>query len=285
MINIVSSLIPGGNMRKKLSIIPNSLTMGNMLIGFIAILIAARGDGESLATAGTLIFLSSFFDLFDGASARALRVDNPMGVQLDSLADAVSYGIAPAVISYQAYLYKMPELAPGLSWGIPVACIYPLCAVYRLARFNIGTEKKGFSGLPSPAAGIFISSMPALLYSNPPLLLPINPVFPLYVFVILYISAAFLMASKIDYKKLFTDVYRKGKMATLFTLAFTIFSILLLRMWAAFVITGIYIAAGITFYLKALLLEGGKKRKQKSLDNKTEKKGDKKTETKARRKR
>ena len=104
-------------------------------------------------SAGVLIFIGSIFDASDGAIARALDVESEIGMQLDSLADAVAYGIAPGVLAYQAFFYQMPEICGLINIGMLIAAIFPICAVYRLARFN-WQSMPGFIGLPSPPAGI-----------------------------------------------------------------------------------------------------------------------------------
>ena len=229
-------------MSEKKAIIPNMFTMTNLVIGFIAIIFAGKGP-EYLPLAGVLVFIASFFDLFDGAAARALKVDNPIGAELDSLADAISYGIAPGIISYHAFLKDLPELA------MLIAPIFPLCAVYRLARFNIiQTDSKGFSGLPSPPAGMLISSIPALSYSLP-FWGPINFKFPLEFLVSLYIFIALLMVSKVDYNKLFSDLYVKGKAVRVITILVVILLLIFFKMWAVFVVSLIYVLVGLLNYI------------------------------------
>jgi CDP-diacylglycerol--serine O-phosphatidyltransferase len=227
--------------------------MANMLIGFIAIIFASRGDSVSIATAGILIFIASFFDLADGAIARALNVQSSMGVQLDSLADAISYGIAPGIISYQAFLIKLPEIGCGLNFGIVIASIYPTCAIYRLARFNLEAKVKGFNGLPSPAAGIFITSFAALSPLSLPLFGNISYNLPVEVFIAIYITISFLMITTIDYSKIFNDVARKGAVPVIATITFIALILFFFKMWAVLIVTGIYIISGIIIHLIKLL--------------------------------
>ena len=238
-------------MAGKRSIIPNALTMTNLIAGFLAIIFASKGTGlnEYTAIAGILIFVSGFFDLFDGAIARALRVESPIGVQLDSLADGVSYGIAPGFLSYQAYLYKLPEIGFGVNIGMLVATIFPICTIFRLARFNIGTKKSGFTGLPSPAAGIIISSIPTLPFSSIMLVGKIDFVIPLYFFIPIFIFVGLLMISRVDYVKLFTEVFKKGKTSTFIAVATVILLLVFAGMWSVFFCTSLYIIIGIINYL------------------------------------
>ncbi len=236
----------------KRSIVPNIITMTNMTMGFFAIIYASRGDARSLAIAGILIFIGSLCDASDGAVARAMHVESPVGLHLDSLADGIAYGIAPAVIAYQAFLSKLPESMFGLDSGMLLALIYPICAIYRLARFNIAAEDdeehNGFTGLPSPAAGIIISSIPALPLSVLPFIGRLDFQFPLEVFIPLYVVVSLLMVSHVDYSKLFYDLYRKGKIVAVTTVVVVILLLVFFRMWSVFVTASLYMFAGLVIY-------------------------------------
>ncbi len=231
------------------SLIPNSFTMTNMVFGFISIIFASRGDPKSLAIAGVLVFIASFFDFFDGASARALGVSSPIGTQLDSLADEIAYGIAPGFIAYQAILRYLPEIAMGINWGMIIAPIFPVCATYRLAKFNIeGCEQEGFTGLPSPPAGIFISSIPALPFSRIPMIGAFDFQIPVHLFIPLYAGVALLMVSPVDYTKMFANIVKKGKTAIMITMVVILLLLFYLNMWAVFIVAALYIVVGIVFY-------------------------------------
>lgn len=241
-------------MSQKRAIIPNSFTMTNMVLGFIAVIIASRGSHADLAIAGSLVFVASFFDFIDGATARALGVESPVGLQLDSLADAVAYGIAPGFIAYQAYLSRLPEIALGINWGMVLAPIFPICATYRLARFNVDDSgDENFKGLPSPAAGIFICSIPALYSSKIFFIGEINFSMPMELFVPLFAVVALLMVSTIDYSKVFSSMIRKGKAVIIMGSIITILGLFYFNMWIVFVLTGIYILAGIFIYIFRLI--------------------------------
>jgi len=240
-------------MSRRKSVIPSLFTMGNMLMGFTSILFSAKyvttyGDHDYLVIAGILIFIGAIFDAFDGTIARALNVESEIGMQLDSLADAVSYGIAPGVLAYQAYLNKLPEFF-GFNIGMIVAAIFPVCALYRLARFNCEEGGKSFVGLPSPPAGVIVAIVPTL-YSVDVLLLgelyfDVN----LYVYMVFYVIIALLMVSNIDYSKLFADLWSKGKTVRIIGISIIIILIYIFKAWAIFGITGIYISWGILKYM------------------------------------
>ena len=127
--------------------LPNGFTLANLGFGIYAIISASHGN---FFTAVTCIVCGGVADLFDGAVARATRTGTELGEQLDSLVDAVSFGLAPAMIVY----YAVP--LPQVGWGWLPVFIYTAAAVFRLARFNVtqaGASKTYFIGLPSPAAG------------------------------------------------------------------------------------------------------------------------------------
>jgi CDP-diacylglycerol--serine O-phosphatidyltransferase len=145
---------------KKVAALPALLTLGNMLCGFHAIYFASKGTQDGLMLAAWMVFAAMVFDALDGKVARLTRVSSDFGAELDSLADVVSFGIAPAflvaLLSAQAQLQHQ-----RLVW---LSCmVYAVCAALRLARFNVQTttdeeSHESFSGLPSPvAAGQVVS--------------------------------------------------------------------------------------------------------------------------------
>jgi len=240
-------------MSKRKSIIPSIFTMGNMLMGFVSILFSAKyvpsyGNHDYLVVAGYLIFIGAIFDACDGAIARALDVESEIGMQLDSLADAVSYGIAPGVLAYQAYLHQLPEIY-GISAGVIVAAVFPVCAIYRLARFNTEEGGLGFTGLPSPAAGIMVSIVPALYNVN---IFYIGNVYcdvNIYAFSVFYAVIAFLMVTEIDYSKIFAIILKKSKVAMVITVLTVILLVYFFKAWSIFVVSALYILYGIFKYI------------------------------------
>ena len=144
---------------------PNFITLLNLLSGGIAVIFAVKGD---LSTAALFVFFGIFFDFFDGFLARKLNVSSEMGLQLDSLADLVTSGLAPALV-----LVNLIELSILPSQD--ANCFLPylgllvlLCSAYRLAKFNISAEQSQFFiGLPTPANALLIMSLPLILdYQN-----------------------------------------------------------------------------------------------------------------------
>lgn len=139
-------------LRRGVVILPSAFTLGNLFLGIWAVVHASRGE---YSTAGWLIVGSAFMDLLDGRIARFTATGSAFGEELDSLVDAISFGVAPALIAYFAFLSQ------GGEWGWILAFLYIVAAVFRLARFNIeqaGTAKVAFHGLPSPTAGACLAT-------------------------------------------------------------------------------------------------------------------------------
>ncbi|MFO1444846.1 CDP-diacylglycerol--serine O-phosphatidyltransferase [Bacillus sp. Bva_UNVM-123] len=127
--------------------IPNALTLGNLYCGFLSIGFAANGQFKNAAI---LILIGMMLDSMDGRMARMLNVDSTLGKELDSLADIVTFGVAPSFLVYYTYFFQFGLL------GLIVAGLFPLFGAYRLARFNISSTKTSldyFVGVPITAAG------------------------------------------------------------------------------------------------------------------------------------
>ena len=139
------------NMRRAVILFPSGLTLGNLFFGIFAIIAASRGQ---FVQAGVFVLLGGACDALDGQVARATNAGTQFGEELDSLVDAITFGLAPGLIMYFAVLNRD-------NWDWLAVFLFSACAVMRLARFNIeqaGTAKTYFQGLPSPAAGITLAS-------------------------------------------------------------------------------------------------------------------------------
>ncbi|SEO91841.1 CDP-diacylglycerol--serine O-phosphatidyltransferase [Trujillonella endophytica] len=147
-----------GTRRRALATLPSLFTLANMMCGFVAILVSIRGDHT---LAAVLIGLSVVFDITDGAVARLVGAVTPFGLQFDSLADLVSFGVAPALLAFTLFSEGRDGWDP-LGW---VVCgLWVACAAIRLARFNTTidptADKRYFTGIPSPgAAGVVLASV------------------------------------------------------------------------------------------------------------------------------
>jgi CDP-diacylglycerol---serine O-phosphatidyltransferase len=144
--------------RRGVALLPSLFTMGNMFCGYACIIYSLRGDYESAAP---YIGISIVLDMLDGRIARLTGTSSEFGLQLDSLADAISFGVAPAIMSYSWGLEPLGRL--GMFSGF----LFVSAAVLRLARFNIqsaaGGDKRYFVGMPSPAAAAIPASTVFLL--------------------------------------------------------------------------------------------------------------------------
>jgi len=131
---------------------PNTFTFGNIFCGFLSIISAAEGQPTHAAW---FIILAAFLDVLDGKVARLSGGASDVGKELDSLADFISFGVAPAFL---IYTFKLNALG---KWGWIIGMVYITAAGYRLARFNIlstSEEKNNFLGLPVPAAAVTLTS-------------------------------------------------------------------------------------------------------------------------------
>lgn len=132
-------------------ILPSAFTLGNLFLGIWAIVAASRG---MFAAAAWLVVGAAVLDMLDGRVARFTRTGTQFGEQLDSLVDAVSFGVAPAMIMY------FLVLGDG-AWNWTISFIYIAAVIIRLARFNVeqaGHAKTSFHGLPSPSAGVTLAT-------------------------------------------------------------------------------------------------------------------------------
>lgn len=145
-------------MKIKLFTLPNLLTLLNLLCGAFAT-VAALSYGNLTLSFG-LIVLAAVFDFLDGFAARLLHQSSPIGLQLDSLADDITFGLAPSAVLFVLYGRMAPHILPEAEWIAFVVFVFAAFAALRLARFNIDdTQRDEFLGLPSPAAALFCASL------------------------------------------------------------------------------------------------------------------------------
>jgi CDP-diacylglycerol--serine O-phosphatidyltransferase len=179
---------PSTRMRKGVYILPNLFTTGNLFCGFWAIISVFQ---EKFFFAAIAILVASVFDVLDGKVARLSGATSKFGVQYDSLADLVSFGVAPALLAFSW------ALRPYGRFGWLAAFLFVVCGALRLARFNVMSasgETKYFKGLPIPAAASMIA-LTILLYLR---LIETGWVKDIVILVTIYILA-FLMVSNIRY--------------------------------------------------------------------------------------
>ncbi|MGM9987460.1 MAG: CDP-diacylglycerol--serine O-phosphatidyltransferase [Bacillaceae bacterium] len=182
------------------NMIPNLFTLGNLYCGFLAVGYVSQGKVNDAAI---LVLIGMILDSMDGRVARMLKVDSPLGKELDSLADIVTFGVAPSFLMYATVFENT-----GLT-GLFVAGLFPLFGAYRLARFNVtptATSLKYFTGVPITAAGTIVALLTLIHHM-------ISPIISIVVFV----SLAFLMVSRIKIPS-FKDIPlpRYGTIGTIF---------------------------------------------------------------------
>ncbi|HET6992895.1 MAG TPA: CDP-diacylglycerol--serine O-phosphatidyltransferase [Bacteroidia bacterium] len=149
----------------KLFSIPNLFTLGNLLCGCLAIVFAFEGN---LVWSAYLVGIACVFDFLDGFLARKLNQHSPIGKELDSLADMVTFGVVPGVVMYTFMEYIFNGIVPNFPKSdfhlIPfIGFLIPLFSALRLAKFNIDTRQSdSFIGVPTPANAILICSLPLI---------------------------------------------------------------------------------------------------------------------------
>jgi len=139
--------------RRGVYLLPSTMTVGNLLLGYASIVYSTRGDFD---TAAILIGVAMIVDALDGMLARLTHSQSAFGAELDSLADVVSFGVAPAILAFTWGLWSLGRI------GWAAGFVYVAATAMRLARFNIqsstATDKRYFAGLPSPAAASVTAS-------------------------------------------------------------------------------------------------------------------------------
>ncbi|HEY3450518.1 MAG TPA: CDP-diacylglycerol--serine O-phosphatidyltransferase [Myxococcales bacterium] len=198
---------------KLMFVLPNAFTVSSIFCGFYAIIQCATGTptAQQLYGAALAIFFAIFFDGFDGRVARLTRTQSDFGVELDSLADVISFGVAPALLAYKW------ALAPLGFGGVVICFAFATCGALRLARFNVMTQRKVpgsskfFTGLPIPlAAGVLISLV--IAYHHAGMTVTHEAQAPIAALVTVL---AALMVSGVRYRT-FKDVRLSKKSATIF---------------------------------------------------------------------
>jgi CDP-diacylglycerol--serine O-phosphatidyltransferase len=174
-------------MSRGLYLLPSILTIGNMLLGFYALVLGFRGNYQMAAL---LVFAAAAVDGMDGRLARSVGNETEFGKEYDSLADVLAFGMVPALLTF---IWGLDQLG-RIGWLLPF--FYVACTATRLARFNVqvsGFDKRFFVGLPAPAAAGLLCSL--LFYAPDPSKWNLAPVF----FLVLLGILGFLMLSTFRY--------------------------------------------------------------------------------------
>ncbi|MDR3257013.1 MAG: CDP-diacylglycerol--serine O-phosphatidyltransferase [Endomicrobium sp.] len=246
----------GEKLKKSIYIIPSLFTCGNMACGYLSIFSSINGN---FTKAAWLLILSISFDMMDGRIARITKTTSEFGVQLDSLSDLVSFGLAPSVMMYQLVLNTMDKI------GVAIAVLFVLCSALRLAKFNVkaqeGVVHKSFMGLPTPAsAGLLISFVlsyelfvagtgQSLTFKTIPVLMKNMPVF-FKAMPIVMVVLSLLMVSNIPYlsfKKM--DISKPKTFRFLILIVLLIWLVLTFPQNVIFILFALYAISGIFNYM------------------------------------
>jgi CDP-diacylglycerol--serine O-phosphatidyltransferase len=249
--------------------IPNLFTLLNLVFGCLAIvftlqngiMITVDAEGTELLYIPEKIWMASLFiglaavvDFLDGFVARLFKASSEMGKQLDSLADLVSFGVAPGMIIYQFLRLSFAQQEGGLDvsllWLLP-AFVLPCAAAWRLARFNLDTEQSfSFKGMPVPAIGIFVASLP-LIYWNINEEWIQNLLLNKWVLYAVVAVLSWLMVSTLPLMALkFKDFSVKNNLPKYLLVVIAIAAVLILKWLAAPVIVVAYVLISLLFKTK-----------------------------------
>ncbi len=236
-------------------VLPNLLTVSSIFCGFYAITLCLdRPEPIHLYRAALAIFFGMFFDMFDGRVARLTKTQSEFGVQLDSLADLVSFGTAPAVLLFR---WALSELG---FWGIAIGFLYVACGALRLARFNVlATREPGsskyFVGLPIPLAAGTVVAMVMASHPNT------NPIFGgVKGVTIVTITLALLMVSNVRYRT-FKDLRLSKKSITIAFLLALILAALSAQMKPTFAVASFFLGYITLGLVEEVVFFGSRRRK------------------------
>ncbi|MFH0924320.1 MAG: CDP-diacylglycerol--serine O-phosphatidyltransferase [bacterium] len=221
-------------MKKGVYVLPNLFTMGNMILGFFAIVTAMNEDFHKAAIA---IIFAAVFDGLDGKVARLTHSTSRFGIEFDSLADVISFGVAPAILMY------LWALKPYGRIGWLAACLFMSCGALRLARFNVQSapfQQKYFTGLPIPAAAGMVATF-IIFHEH---LWGVSGNKPIVIALLTYVCA-FLMVSNIKYHSLKELELKKKKPFNILVIAFLIiYVVIAIPQIILFVLACLYALSG-----------------------------------------
>ncbi|MEO6686499.1 MAG: CDP-diacylglycerol--serine O-phosphatidyltransferase [Dyadobacter sp.] len=219
--------------------IPNVLTCLNLLCGCIGVVEAFHNN---IVISCWLIGIALIFDFFDGFAARLLKVSSPIGRDLDSLADMVTFGLLPSIIIYQLLMQSIPDLM-GI-WKAYPAFLIAIFSAIRLAKFNNDPRQSdSFIGVPTPAAALLIASLPLIIFSDDswkPLIVNTNNL------LILTVVMCYLLVSEIKLLALkFRSFGWKGNEARYSLMILTVVLLLLFKVLAVPIIFVAYLGLSV----------------------------------------
>ncbi len=246
--------------------IPNIFTLLNLLFGCLAIVVILQNgitiqygeEGNQVIDVPEKIWMASLFiglagvvDFFDGFVARLFKATSEIGKQLDSLADVVSFGVAPSMILYQFLRLSIAKEEDGLNasvWWLLPAFLIACAGAYRLARFNISTNQSyGFTGVPIPAIGLLVASFPLIYWNTASTFVfeLFTNKWLLYAFILLL---SWLMVSKLPIMALkFKDFTLKNNVPKIILLVISVLAAIFLQWLAVPIVFIVYIILSLFF--------------------------------------
>ena len=271
---------------KRIPLAPTIMTLGNVFCGFVSIGFILRAQaawssthdmalfGRWIGLAGWFIFFGMVFDALDGKVARLSRASSNFGEELDSLADVISFGVAPALMV--KVLAAQQRFLPQVAWATSV--LFLVCATLRLARFNVETSKEEeahlyFKGLPTPAAAGFIAALTIMFYelreeaaggeNLAAIARAMAPVLDglLYAMPFVAVVLAVLMVSNVRYPHALNTVFRRRQpLSYLVSLLLIVFIAWLTKPFSLPVFMVAYILIGIVSAIKNRIYPAQQKR-------------------------
>lgn len=236
--------------------LPNAITMMNLLAGSIAIVLALEGNP---GYAGIMILVAGLFDFLDGFTARLLHAYSPLGKELDSLADVVSFGVAPGIIAFVLLKKTMPGfnlpltyLTPSLGeWALLLLpFMIPVFSALRLAKFNLDTRQQvNFLGMPTPANAILWASFGIVTEFTT------NPEIPVLLFtkgnlLVIMIATSLLLISELPMFSLkFTGINLKQNWYRVLFIGISLVLLLTFEIYGLSLVILFYILMSLVLYL------------------------------------
>jgi CDP-diacylglycerol--serine O-phosphatidyltransferase len=254
------------DLKKGIYILPSLFTCGNMAFGLLSVMSSI--NGQFIRAAWFLVFALGC-DILDGRIARMTHSTSDFGLELDSLSDLISFGVAPAIMIYQLVLKTMGKA------GIAIAVLFVLCSALRLARFNVMAQRdvpvKNFMGLPTPAsAGVLISFVlsyelvgPEGIALNARSIEPLMKQMPLFfkAMPIVMVVLSFLMVSNVPYYSFkHMKFSRRGTVRLLVLMVVLVLLIVVYPQNVIFIIFTVYAISGFIMLASQIIL----KRKRRS---------------------
>lgn len=242
------------NIMHGLYVLPSLFTSFNLGLGFWSVILSVHGQ---FAAAAWAIIGAMAMDIIDGRVARWTKTTSSFGIEFDSLADIISFGVAPAILMYQLVLHTMPRV------GVAIALFFVVAGAMRLARFNVkaqeGESTSHFVGLPIPAAAgilasfvlsyeLFVTGQEVTVKAIP-MLMKRMPFF-FQIIPLIMVLASFLMISSVPYAAVKKFKFNRPKSFQLFTFIITgIILVITYPQNTIFIIFLIYLLSGITEYV------------------------------------